>query len=362
MQNSLQIGDLKLHSRLSLAPMAGITDFVLRDLVRSFSPNCLLTTEMISSEALVIQAKKKSLGSLFSEFEGLKCSATNLNNEFSSQNPLNRHSPVAYQLVGHKPDLMVKSAKILSEIADIIDINMGCPVNKVVKSGDGCALMRTPELASDIVKAIKDTTQKPVSVKFRLGWSNEEKNYLEFAHLMQDSGADAITIHARTRSQMYSGHADWDSIYELKKAVNIPVFANGDVVDVKSAIECLKITQADGIAVGRGALGNVQIFEQIEHYLNTGKILEPPTLQTKIEILKLHLNKEIELRGEDMGIKFFRKFYPYYIKGVKGASQLRFQLVREENFKNIIKILDDASKALDDVSNNNLNNIFSEAL
>ena len=315
--NKIKIGNRELNSRLMLAPMAGITDTVLRSMVRQIDKECLLVTEMLSSEALVNNPHAKILES--SGFE----------------------SPLAFQLSGHKPHLMAKAAKILEERADFIDINMGCPVKKVVCGGDGSALMKTPEIASDIVKAIKDTIAKPVTVKFRLGWTKDTKNFVEFGQLMQESGADAITIHARTRSQMYADKADWAEIAKLVKEVDIPVYANGDIVSLETAIECLNLSNADGLAIGRGALGNPFLFKQIEHYFETGEILPPQTLEEKVQTLKAHLDWEIEHRGEENGIKFFRKFYPYYIRCVRGGGAYRGKLVTEDNYQSIIKTLDE---------------------
>ena len=304
-----------ISSRVSLAPMAGITDYVLRSLVRQYSKTCLLTTEMISSEALT-QVKDSVI------------TARNDN-----------HSPISYQLSGHKPEMIANCAKYLEDFADMIDINMGCPVNKVVKGTDGCALMRNPELAEEIVKTVKSRITIPLSVKFRLGYTSEEMNFVEFGQRMQKAGADFITIHGRTRAQMYGGKADWKKIAELKRNVDIPVFANGDVTSVESALQCLEESQADGIAVGRGALGDPSLLYRIENYLNYGEYIPPPTLEEKIEIFKSHLLEEIELRGEDVGIKFCRKFIPYYLNGFAGASKIRGELVVSDDLNDIFNIL-----------------------
>lgn len=305
-----------VSSRVSLAPMAGITDYVLRSLVREYSANCLLTTEMISSEALT-QVKDTDIV------------ARDKN-----------HSPISYQLSGHKPQMLADCAKYLQKYADMIDINMGCPVNKVVKGTDGCALMRNPELAEEIVRTIKSQINKPLSVKFRLGYTADEMNYVEFGQRMQNAGANFITVHGRTRSQMYGGKADWKKIAELKHNVDIPVFANGDVVSIETAVKCLEESQADGVAIGRGALGDVTLIGRVEKYLNSGKYLPPPTLEEKIEGMKKHLFKEIEFRGEEVGIKFVRKFYPYYVNGFQGASKCRGELVMTDNLNRILEILD----------------------
>lgn len=311
----MQLKDL-ISSKVSLAPMAGITDYVLRSLIREHSKTCLLTTEMISSEALT-QVKDTDI---------VKRD--------------NNHSPISYQLSGHKPKMMANCAEYLQKYADMIDINMGCPVNKVVKGTDGCALMRNIELAEEIVRTVKSQISIPLSVKFRLGYTFDELNYVEYGQKMQQAGADFITIHGRTRSQMYGGKADWKKIAELKRNVDIPVFANGDVVSIETAEQCLEESQADGVAIGRGVLGDTTLISRIEHYFATGKYLPPPTLEEKIAGMKDYLKREIEFRGEDIGIKFVRKFYPYYVNGFSGASRCRGELVLMDNLNDINTMLD----------------------
>ncbi len=308
-----------ISSRASLAPMAGITDYVLRSLVRRYSKSALLTTEMISSEYLAQTLNGRSGTEILKRGDN--------------------HSPISYQISGHKPDLMKKAAEALNCLADMIDINMGCPVKKVVGGQDGAALMRTPKLATELVKAVKEGTDKPVSVKFRLGYTFDEMNFVEFGQKMQEAGAQFITIHGRTRSQMYSGSADWKKIKELKLNVDIPVFANGDIKSVEDAAKCLEQSQADGVAIGRGALGDPGLIYRVERFINSGEIIEPPSLEERIEILKYHLDEEIALRGENTGIKFMRKFYPYYLAGFSNAKVLRSKLVIENDYSNIIKIL-----------------------
>lgn len=308
-----------IQSRVSLAPMAGITDYVLRTLVRRYSNNALLTTEMISSEYLAQTLNGRSGVEILKRDEN--------------------HSPISYQISGHKPEMMRKAAEFLTQYADMIDINMGCPVKKVVGGQDGAALMRTPELAADLVRAVKDGTDKPVSVKFRLGYTANEMNYVEFGQAMQDAGAEFITIHGRTRSQMYTGHADWAKIKALKENVDIPVFANGDITSIEDAIECLELSCADGVAIGRGAIGDPTLIARIEHYLKTGEKLPIPPLEERVEMLKFHLDEEIKLRGENVAIKFMRKFYPYYLAGFKNAKVLRSKLVLEEDYDKIIELL-----------------------
>jgi len=306
-----------LKSPVSLAPMAGVTDYVLRNLVRRYSKTCLITTEMISSEFLAQNRDQTEI---------LKLDES--------------HHPIAYQICGHKPFMMHDAAKKLSKYADIIDINMGCPVRKVVCGHDGSALMREPELAAEIVQAVKEGTDKPVSVKFRLGFSASEMNYVEFGQRMQEAGAEFITIHARTRSQMYSGSADWAKIRDLKNNVDIPVFANGDVTSIESAKLCLAQSCADGIAIGRGVLGDPTLISRVEHYMTTGEIISEPTVEDKIRMMREHLDEEISLRGEKVGIKFFRKFYPYYISGFKNASKYRGVLITEENYEKLSQYFD----------------------
>ena len=311
----MQVKDL-ISSKVSLAPMAGITDYVLRSLIREHSKTCLLTTEMISSEALT-QVKDTDIVKRAED-----------------------HSPISYQLSGHKPKMLADSAEYLQRFADMIDINMGCPVNKVVKGTDGCALMRNVELAEEIVKTVKSQISIPLSVKFRLGYTFDELNYVEYGQRMQDAGADFITIHGRTRSQMYGGKADWKRIAELKRNVDVPVFANGDVVSIETAEQCLEESQADGIAIGRGVLGDPTLIARVETYLQTGKKLPPPTLEEKIQGIKDYLLREIDFRGEEVGVKFVRKFYPYYVNGFSGASKYRGELVLMNNLHDINKTLD----------------------
>lgn len=305
-----------IQSKVSLAPMAGITDYVLRSLVRKYAPDALLTTEMISSEFL----------------------AQNVRTEITKLD--DTHHPIVYQINGHKPHLMRGASQYLTQFADMIDINMGCPVNKVVKGQDGAALMKNPSLAADLVKAVKEGTDKPVSVKFRLGYTADDMNFVEFGQQMQEAGAEFITIHGRTRSQFYSGKADWDKIKLLKENVDVPVFANGDIISIETAIECLEKSKADGVAIGRGILGDPTLIGRIAHYFKTGEILPQPTLDEKLDIMKIHLDEEIKLRGEAVAIKFFRKFYPYYIAGIRNASKIRGVMVLEEDYKKILEYIE----------------------
>lgn len=313
----IKIGNVEIDSRVSLAPLAGITDFVLRQLIREYSNTCLLTTEMISSEALVQRP--------------------DANITFTNE----KEAPAAFQIEGHKPELMAKSAKILENKATIIDINMGCPIKKIVNGNDGCSLMKNPELARDIVLAVKETVKIPVTCKFRLGWSQDTKNFVEFAQLMQESGVSAVTVHGRTRAQMYAGQADWKEISKLKGEIDIPFFANGDIVSPETAKKCLEESKADGIAIGRAAMGDLSIIHRIETYLNDGILLPEPTLEEKVSMLKKHLDFQIDFRGEENGIKFFRKFYPSYIRNIRGGGDYRHRLVTELDYNKIVSILNE---------------------
>ena len=313
MKNKLDIKKIKVIQ----APLAGISDVVFRGQIRKYSKTCLMTTEMISSEMLCNNPNPTIIK--FEDFE----------------------HPLAFQLVGHKIDKMVQAAKIIAPFADMIDINCGCPVKKVVVSGDGSAMMKTPELACDILQAIKEETKLPVSAKFRLGWSQSEENYIDFAKALEKAGADFVTLHARTRSQMYQGSADWNKIKLLKQEVSIPVFANGDIKTIQDAATCLSLTKADGVSIGRGIMGDFTLPYRIEKYINDGVKIEEPSLKEKIEMLKEHLKLEVELMGEVNGVKFMRKFYNYYISSTRNASKYRSVLVLLEKQKEILEVLDE---------------------
>lgn len=300
------------------APLAGISDIVYRKLIRNYGgKNTLLTTEMISSEA-IYQVPNSNIIK-YDEIE----------------------YPLSFQIVGHKPRLMAHAAKLLEERASVIDINCGCPVGKIVKGQDGCSLMRNIPLAESIIKEVRKTIKKPLSVKFRLGWSQDEKNYIEFAKMLENNGVDFITMHARTRAQMYSGVADWLEIKKLKEAVKIPVFANGDIQTIDDVKKCLEITGADGVSIGRGFIGDFSFPYRIEKFFETGEIIQEPDLIEKIKMLKRHIEGEIEYRGEINAIKYMRKFYPFYISSVKNASKLRSKLVLLNTKDEVYKVLDD---------------------
>ncbi len=310
----LTIGGVKLDSCVILAPMAGFTDTILRRIVRESSPKCLLMSEMVSSEALKFNKEQHILDHLPPE------------------------QPLSFQLSGHKPEIMAEGAKKLEEIATLIDINMGCPVPKITKNSDGAKLMSDLKLASRIITAVKQSVTIPVTVKCRLGWDFNSKNHVEFAKMAEESGADALIVHGRTRSQMYSGSADWQAIGEVKQAVNIPVIGNGDIDSPQKALECLKMSGCDGIAVGRGILGDPGLIGRIEKYLFTGELEPSPDFQARLQSALLHTQMQVDYRGEYAGIRYMRKFFAHYIKNIKNASKFRFDLVRCSTLKEVEEI------------------------
>ncbi|MGD9580301.1 MAG: tRNA dihydrouridine synthase DusB [Vampirovibrionia bacterium] len=311
----LKVGNVSINSRVIAAPLAGVSDVVFRSIIRRYNTDSLVVTEMISSEAIQQNRAQRILDTCETD------------------------RPIAYQISGHKPEMMLKAALIVAEHADIIDINMGCPTPKIVKNGDGCGLMRTPELAGDLVKYIVDNIDKPVTVKFRLGWDNNSINCVDIAKRMEDSGASLITVHGRTRSQMYAGKAKWKKIALVKEAVSIPVIANGDVVSPETAQECLDITGCDGVAVGRGLLGDPWLLHRIDHYLKTGELLPEPTIIERLDMAIDHCKNLIDFLGEHHGICHSRKFFGWYIKYVQGAPKYRDQLMRIVKFEDIVAVI-----------------------
>ena len=309
----INIDDIKVIQ----APLAGISDVVFRGLIRKYNSKCLMTTEMISSEMLCNNPNPRIIQ--FNEFE----------------------YPLSFQLVGHKIDKMTKAAQIVAPYASMIDINCGCPVKKVVVSGDGSAMMKTPQLACEIVQSIIEATKLPVSAKFRLGWTSQEENYIEFAKALEKAGVSFVTLHSRTRSQMYQGSADWSKIKLLVDELSIPVFANGDIKTIQDAKNCLEMTGAKGVSIGRGIMGDFTLPYRIEKYIETKEVILEPDLIKRIEMLKEHLHLEVEHMGEKNGVKFMRKFYNYYISSTRNASKYRNALVTLETEKEILEVLDE---------------------
>ena len=299
----MQVKDL-ISSRVSLAPMAGITDYVLRTLVRENSSSALLTTEMISSEFLT------------------QCKGGDIIMRDKT------HSPISYQLSGHKPKMIADCAKYLEQYADMIDINMGCPVNKVVKGTDGCALMRNTDLAQEIVKTVKASISIPLSVKFRLGYTFDELNFVEFGEKMQEAGADFITIHGRTRSQMYSGEADWTLLGEVKNnpRMHIPVIGNGDINSPEKAADYKKRYGVDAVMIGRAAIGNPWIFKQIRDF-EQGRGYNIPDYSERVEVCLEHLQAEAAAKGDRRAVLEMRKHYAGYFKAIPYFKETKLKLM-----------------------------------
>lgn len=297
----LKIGNVELNNNIILGPMAGLTDRPFRIICEKYNPG-LVVTEMVSSKALFYDDSKTKL----------------------LLNTKNEKRPISVQIFGSDIESMKYATKYLCEnkIPDIIDINMGCPAPKVTKNGDGSKLLLDLKKVEEIVKAVVEVSTVPVTVKIRKGWDQEHIVAKEAAKVIERAGASAITIHGRTRSEFYSGNADWDIIKKVKESVNIPVIGNGDVKTPEDAKRMLEETKCDGVMISRGSLGNPWIFEQVNDYLNTGKyrIID---LKEKRKVLLDHINLEVEEKGEVTGIKEMRKHVCFYIKGEKNASEIR---------------------------------------
>lgn len=312
----LKIGKFSPKGNVFLAPMAGVTDLPFRLICKENNAS-VLYTEMINSKAVCYEDKNT--------FEMIKVEE--------------EEKPVVVQIFGSEPEFMAESASILTKLNrfSMIDINMGCPAPKVVKNGDGSALMKTPELAAKIVEKVKGRTNLPVTVKIRKGWDDSSVNAVEFAILMEKSGADAITVHGRTREQYYSGKADWDIIKDVKKAVNIPVIANGDIFSFEDAKKILGHTKADGLMIGRGAQGNPFIFEEIQRYMNENIILEKPTDAHKISTAIKHYYLALKYKDEYKAVREMRKHLGWYLKGMKNSAKLKEEL---NHLTNPVEVLD----------------------
>ena len=299
----LKIGNVELENNLILAPMAGVTDLPFRRIVEKFNPG-LVCTEMVSSKAL------------FYGDEKTKCL---LNTEGEKR-------PISMQIFGSDPETMGYAAKYVSELADIVDINMGCPAPKVVKNGDGSKLLLDLEKAEEIIKSVVANSKVPVTLKFRKGWDNNHIVACDIAKIAEVNGISAITIHGRTRDEFYAGHADWDIIKKVKETVNIPVIGNGDVIDEESAKRMLEYTGVDGIAIGRGSMGNPWIFKQIQYYLEKAEKLAKPSNKEKYEILKEHIELDIKYKGEGVALNEMRKHISWYTKNMPDSSSFRNEI------------------------------------
>ncbi len=307
--HQLKIGNVTLKNNVLLAPMAGITNLPFRLICKKFDPG-LVCTEMISSKGLYYNDEKTK-------------QLLNMENE---------QRPVAVQIFGNDAQIMGISAKQISKIADIIDINMGCPAPKVVKNGEGSKLMLNLELAGNIIEEVVKSSTVPVTVKIRKGWDKNNITAVELAKIAEEKGASAITIHGRTREEFFSGEVDLSIIKKVKEAVSIPVIGNGNIKTPNEAIEMFEKTNVDGIMIGRGAIGNPWIFKQIIDYLNNNKT-ETITNKEKLNIILEHINLQIQYLGENTGIKELRKHMAYYLKGLNGASAIR-QKINQIETKN----------------------------
>lgn len=300
----MKIGSVLLSNNVFLAPMAGITDLAFRQLCKR--EGCGLTySEMISAKGM--HYKNENTQELLARSDEEK--------------------PAAVQIFGSDPELMAEAASEAEKKgADIIDINMGCPTPKIVKNGDGCALMQNPELAAEIVRQISAAVKAPVTVKIRKGWDNASINAVEFALMVEAAGAKAVTVHGRTREQFYSGKADWDIIAKVKKELEIPVIGNGDIFTVQDAEKMLDVTGCDAIMIGRGAQGNPWIFNRVLTYLNQGIILSEPTAEEKIRMALDHMTMVIAQKGEIIGVKEMRKHIAWYLKGLHDSAVIRAEV------------------------------------
>ena len=314
----LKIGEKELENNLILAPMAGITDLPFRRVCKRFNPG-LVCTEMVSSKAIYYNDEKTKL-------------LLKTNKE---------KRPISMQIFGSDPETMGYAAKEVSKIADILDINMGCPAPKVVKNGDGSKLLRDLPKAKEIIKAVVANSEVPVTLKFRKGW--DEKNIVacELAKIAEESGIAAITIHGRTREDFYGNVVDLDIIKQVKETVKIPVIGNGDIKDEETALKMFEYTGVDGIMIGRASIGNPWIFRNIIHFLETGEKLPQPTNEEKLKIIKEHIDLDVETKGEIVAIKELRKHMVCYIRGIKDATKMREYINKIDTKKELVEKLEE---------------------
>ncbi len=321
MKKTLRIGNIELNTNVALAPMAGVTDITYRTICKEMGAG-LVYTEMVSAKGLYYKdIKTKKL---------MKVNAEN--------------RPVSLQIFGSDADIMayvVENYINEREDIDIIDINMGCPTPKIVKNGDGSALMRTPELAGEIVNKIKKVSVKPVTVKIRAGWDEKNKNAHEFAKLLEYNGADMIAVHGRTREQFYTGKADYNIIKEVKKSVNVPVIGNGDIYAPQDAVKMLEETDCDGLMVARGILGNPWLILNIVKVLNNDYNFYEPTPKERIEMIKRHTLMLAEELDEKIAILEMRKFAAWYMKGMKNSSDTRNKINKITEADDLCGVLDE---------------------
>lgn len=309
----LEIGNVKLKNNLILAPMAGVTDLPFRMICKKYGEPGLICNEMVSAKAICYEDEKTKAMLKMEEKE----------------------RPISMQIFGNEPNIMGKAGAIVSEFADILDINMGCPAPKVVKNGDGSKLLLNLDLVEEITKVVVKNSKKPVTVKIRKGWDKDHIVAVEAAKIIEKAGASAIVVHGRTREEYYSGVADWDIIRKVKENVNIPVIGNGDVKDEESAKRMFEETNVDGIMIGRASLGDPWIFKKIAFFLTIGEKLEDISLEEKKKVIKEHFSLLLREKGEYVATREIRKHIAWYVKGLKNASSFRDkinQVVSAEDF------------------------------
>ena len=320
----MKLGKYEIENPLILGPMAGVTDWAFRTVCAELGAN-ITVTEMVSSRALVYQDQKSR--KLLRKNEGSLCGA---------------------QIFGNDPEIMAQAAVLALEISgcDFLDINMGCPMPKIANSGDGCGLMRTPELAGRIVEAVTKAVDVPVTVKCRLGWDKGNINVLDFTKRMEDSGAAMVTVHGRTRAMLYSGTADWDYIRKVRDQLSIPVIANGDIVDAQSALRCLKWTGADGIMIGRATFGDPWIFQQVSAAMAGREVPERPALADRIATAVKQFELSEQDHGEHIACLEARKHFAWYLRGVRNASYYKKEITSMNKMEDIYRIAKDIVRDL----------------